>query len=354
MFNLFSSRKIGIDIGTGQIKIVELAKNKKGFDLKNYAIWTISSDGDDVIQTSSLNMLEEDIAGRIKDLVREAKIKTKKTVMSLSSFSAFSTVIEMPEMPQNELSQAIEFEAKHYIPIPLSEVHLDWAVVGERKIEKIDNIKKNSQFRKQEVLLVALPNDLLKKYEDIAQRTEVKLSALELETFALVRSLLGNSPEPTLVIDLGKRSTSLNIMERGIVFLSKNLDTGGNEISRSISRALNVSFERAEAVKKTLGLNADSNIKNVINTTLDIIVNEVERLLEIYTNKHKKKIEGVILTGGVANLIGLKDYFQKKINIGVEVGNPWKNVNYPKILEPTLTELSPTLTVAIGLAMRED
>lgn len=353
MLNLFSKNNVGIDIGTGQIKIVELYKNKSRFELKNYAVWTLAVDSDEVIQTSSLNMLEEDVANHIKNLLKKSNIKTKEIVMSLPAFSAFSTVMEMPKMPEKELGKAIEFEARHYIPVPLREVHLDWAVIREKKVEKIDNVAKNSQIQKQEVLLAAVPNDLLAKYEGIAKRASLKLKALELETFALTRVLAPSTPGSVLIIDLGKRSTSLNIVEQGVVFLSRNLDTASNEISRAIANSLSISFDRAEEIKKTMGMNGDANIRKVIGVTLDIIINEASRIIDTYFQKYQKKPAKIILVGGVANLKGLKEYFAQSLNMEVMLGNPWENVDYPKVLEPSLQDLSSTLTIAIGLAMRD-
>lgn len=345
---------MGIDIGTGQIKIVELQKNRGNFELKNYAVLNIAVDSEEVIQTSSLNMLEGDVILRIKNLIKQAGIIGKEVVMSISSFSAFSTLIEMPKMPEHELAKAIEFEARRYIPIPLREVHLDWAIIGDKKKESVDNLNRGKTAEKYEILLVALPNDLLKKYEKISFSIGIKLKSLELETFALTRALIGDTPNPMLLVDLGKRSTTLSIVEQGVVLLSKNLDIGGNEISRGISRALNISFERAETMKHSMELTGDNSLKKVVSMTLDIIISEINRLLDIYFQKHQKKAEKIILTGGMSNLKGFGEYFQTKLNLPIEKGNPWRNINYPKVLEPALTDLASVLSVAVGLALRGD
>lgn len=354
MLNLFSKNYIGIDIGTGQIKIVELAKTKNRWELKNYAIWTLGVDSDEVIQTSSLNMLEEDVSNHIKNLLKKAGIRSREAVMSLPAFSAFSTVVDMPKIPVKELGKAIEFEARHYVPIPLKEVHLDWAVVGDKAVEKVDPIMNNGSVLKQEVLIAAVPNDLLNKYESIAKKSGVRLKALELETFALSRALVSDAPGAILIIDLGKRNTSLNIVEQGVVFLSRNLDTASNEISRTIANSLGISFNRAEEIKKDIGMNGNANIKKVIGITLDIIINEAQRLVDTYWQKYRKKPNKAILVGGLSNLKGLREYFKERLNIETEIGNPWKNVLRPKVLEPVLGDLSSVLTIAVGLAMRNN
>lgn len=357
MFNSLSKSCLGIDIGTGQVKIVELQKGKNNYELKNYAIWNLAVDGDDVIQASSLNMLEEDVANHIKKLMKFAGLNAKEAVMSLPAFSTFVTVMELPVMPVSELGKAIEFEARHYIPVPLKEVHLDWTIIKDKKVERLDTANKDtSSIARQEILIAAVSNDLLNKYENIAKKVGVKLRALELETFALGRVLASNIAESVLIMDLGKRSSSLNIVEKGIVFLSRNLDTGGNEVSRAIAGSLGVNFSRAEEIKKTIGMNGDSNIKKVISLTLDVIINEAERLIDTYYQKYQKKPRKVILAGGLSGIKGLKEYLEENLHLDKEIiiGNPWKNISYPQILEPALRELAPVLTIAVGLAMRED
>lgn len=355
MINLFSKSRLGIDIGTGQVKIVELKKEKTGYELKNYAIWNLAVDGDDVIQTSSLNILEQDIVEHIKKLIKIAGLNSKEAVMSLPAFSTFATVMELPKIPDSELGRAIEFEATHYIPVPLKEVHLDWTVVRDKKVERLDIASKDaSRVARQEVLIAAVPNDLLNKYENIAKKVGVKLKALELETFALGRVLTSDTAEPVLIMDLGKRSSSLNIIEKGIVFLSRNLDIGGNEVSRAIASSLGVSFDRAEEIKKTMGIQGNSNIKKVIGLTLDSIINETERLIDTYYQKYQRKPVKIILTGGLSGIKGLKEYLEENLRIEIHVANPWKNISYSKVLEPALQELAPVLAIAVGLAMRDD
>jgi len=52
-------------------------------------------------------------------------------------------------------------------------------------------------------------------------------------------------------------------------------------------------------------------------------------------------------------LLNLSEYFSKRLNIQVIIGDPWNRVKYPPELRPVLSEAGPKLAVAIGLAMRE-
>src|SRR3990167_8755023 len=134
MFNLFGEKgKLGIDIGTAAIKIVELEKSGGRFALKNYGLFELK--GTDVQSSgpgtgqSILKLPDQEIIWGIKELIKKGSIKSTDAIASIPSFSTFTTIIEMPYLSEQELAKALPFEARKYIPIPLSEVVLDWSII---------------------------------------------------------------------------------------------------------------------------------------------------------------------------------------------------------------------------------
>ena len=53
----------------------------------------------------------------------ESKVKTPS--LPFPSFPTFATTISMPYLSEEEIAKAMPFEARKYIPVPLSEVQLD-------------------------------------------------------------------------------------------------------------------------------------------------------------------------------------------------------------------------------------
>ena len=82
-------------------------------------------------QASSLRMRDEQVAMLVKKFLRNPKSQQRKW-RCLCRFSGFSTIIDLPPMPKDELEKAIQFEARQYIPVPVSEVFLNSLVIGER------------------------------------------------------------------------------------------------------------------------------------------------------------------------------------------------------------------------------
>ena len=102
-----------------------------------------------------------------------------------------------------------------------------------------------------------------------------------------------------------------------------------------------------------LGSISQKRIPQAIKGILESIVDEIRYSLDLYTTQSKKRVEKIILSGGSAFLANLPQYLSKTLDMTVHIGDPWDRIMYPTELKPVLKELSPRLTVAVGLAMRE-
>ncbi|MBU3922949.1 type IV pilus assembly protein PilM [Patescibacteria group bacterium] len=358
MFSKKSKSILGIDIGTSSIKVVQLRKEENRFELETYG--ELSTFGylerlNETFQGTSLRTLEVVTREMIRILIEKAKVSTKDVIMAIPVFSSFVSIIELPEMAEKELAQAIEFEARKYVPIPLSEVILDW------KIIESGTIKNNSHlpsFNGKRILLIAVPKEVVNKYLKIAEDLKLKIKALELESFSLARSLIIDNKISVCILDIGARATSFTIVDKGIIQMSHSLDVAGAEMTKILAISLNIGSKRAEEFKLAYGFEnteeKKKEIKELLSVPMNKIINEIERMVNSYQEKTGRKIEKLILNGGSAQLSGLKEYIEEKLNIKTIIANPWAKVVYKSSLQQKLKEIGPQFSVAAGAAMRDD
>jgi len=373
-FSRKSRRQLGIDIGTSSIKIVELEHSGDHMTLINYGI----AEGLDFFgellpnsnAPSTLKMSDNDIAAVLRQILDATKIKTDEVVMSIPIFSSFLTVMELPPMSNKELENAVPFEARSYIPVPLAEVVLDWLIIPPRQEtatpekksadqpseDVVDQIAPLAQD-KLSVLLIAVPKEVVSKYQRIAVAAKLKLLALESESFSLARSLIGNDPSAILMVDFAARNTNLTVVDKGFIRLSHSADLSGKEMTKIIAHGLNITPARADELKRTAGissLGSNKGVAEILTPFLDRLTNEIERMITLYWRKENQKIEKMVLTGGSASMPGLTDYLSKRMNIQLVAGNPFSRIKFDPALTPlSKSELVTTLAVTIGLAMRE-
>jgi type IV pilus assembly protein PilM len=183
--------------------------------------------------------------------------------------------------------------------------------------------------------------------------------AIDTESFALIRSLVGKDKSPIMVVDMGSSRTSITIVEKGIPFLSRSINVGGTAVTRRIMEQMKVNEQDAERVKTDLeslpGADAGA-IPAVLSPVMQPILHEIKYAISLYSHMElteSKRVEKIILTGGSAHLPSLPEYLSAQLNMNCYRGDPWARVAYPQDLRPVLDEIGPRMSVAIGLAMRD-
>lgn len=360
IFDLFNSIKrniipsyLGVDIGTTSIKIVEVEKGDNAPKILNYAILENKASllrSNAIFQSAELKLFEEEMIQILKAIVEKMKPTSNQVIASLPVFSVFTTILKFPQMNEEELKKALLFQAKQYVPMSLSEIALDW--------QKIDEYEDERGFKTDVVLLIAVPQDLIKKYQRIFKAVNLSLLALEIEPISLVRSVIFNDKISTILVDIGNYTTSISFVENGVLKYITQIEFGGNSLTKSISNSLNINPLRAEEIKRELGIlgmGADFELVQAMISILDIIINEIKRAeynLGITLNKNIK-FERLILSGGGANLLGIENYFSKQLNIPIIKAEPFSHFEYNLQLQPLVKELNTLLAVALGLSLRE-
>ena len=357
---------VGIDIGSTSIKVVELGVEQGRPRLRTYGF--SERRGDSILEGSSKHL--EEIAELIKKVMKEAKVSSDRVITALPSYSVFSSVLNFPlSLSEKDLPSAIKWEAKKVIPLPIEEMSLSWNKLSETTEEESADVKTGSDDKKkkasfgrkksskkgsQKILLTGAPNSLVKKYVEIFKLANLKLVSLETESFALVRSLIGNDDSASMVVNFGSVSTTITIVEKAIPVLNRSIDMGGRNVTTLIAKSLNISEERASQFKQDVGLSdtGEGSLPKMIEQSLAPVVNEIRYTMNAWQNQTGGKVSKLVLTGGSANLPNLATFLSDELEIRAFLGDPWARVIYPEELKPVLNEVGSKLAVSVGLAMR--
>ncbi len=347
LFSGKPSRIIGIDVGTYSTKVVQLRYETGRAILETYGellnggyFKTAGTSG-----SGFLRYNDEEIANVLKDVATESKITARDAIFAVPAAASFITTIALPRVDASELAEAIPFEARKYIPIPLAEVVLDWDIVQDEENEKL--IK---------VLLVAVPRETIEKYRRIADLAKLRVRSLEIESFSAVRSLVRPDPTPTAIVNLGNQTTTLTVADRGMLVGSYSVGGGAEQLTLMLERGLAVTHERAETIKRDVGLSEkieEQEIVSIMTPFLETTFNELERLIAVYNRKAPRHIQKVILAGGGANLKGIVDFAASHFGVEVTRATPFGKVVTPAFIQPILREIGPSFATAIGCGLHE-
>lgn len=364
--NLFKSPDesvVGIDVGSSSVKVVQLRKKKGRAVLETYGELALGPYAGLSVGQST-NLPAEKIAEAIKDVLREANVTTVSAGVSIPFKSSLVSLIELPKADQKQLQEMIPLEARKYIPVPISEVTMDWWVVPNEYDDELDfiegvdedNNRTRPNDRKVQVLVVSIHNDVLSTYSKIVQDASLSASFFEIEMFSTTRSLLSGETNPVMIFDMGASSTKVYILDRGVVKYSHIINKGSQEITVSISKGLNVTFDRAEHVKRNLGTSSpqeEKNVYEIISLTLDFIFSEANTVILNYQRRFNKPVSKVILTGGGVAMKGVYELAKANFQTEVVLGDPFLKVEAPAFLEDVLKVTGLEFSTALGLALRK-
>jgi len=371
--SLFSKHEsyLGVDIGSGGIKLVELHKVKDRPQLWTYGIAEQSLDihlpelkekaPEDLLLNKNSNFKKEQniptlddprvtqYAELLKALLKATKVTTTNTVASLPVSYVFQAVVNLPIVEAKDLDHIIMAEIKKMLPRPIEEMQ----VVHQLIPNENNSEKEKEKFLR--VLVTAAPRELVAFYSAIFQKAGLQLKELETEPFALVRSLIGRDTSTSMIVDVGAERTSFFIVEQGLPITHRSITVGGNTVDAVLQRVLGLEKSAVQQAKVDLSRNPGKISNTEFSTFLDPITKEIEYSFDLFlhqTGNENKRPEKIILTGGSAALPFLQQEIQNKFSMRVFVGDPWARVVYQEELKKVLDNIGPRMSVALGLAMK--
>lgn len=351
--NLFGEKKndsvLGVDVGSSSLKVVQLRKKGETAVLETYGELALGPyAGAEVGQAT--NLPADKIAETLKDLIREANVTATEAGISIPFSRSLLTLVELPRAKSEEEQRTIiELEARKYIPVPVTEVQLDWFMVPEPLPEG------KEPSAKVKVLIVAVHNDELSLLQNVVIGSNLTASFYEIEIFSTVRSVVDEPVKPVLVIDIGASATKVYIVEHGVVAYSHNIPRGGQDVTRTIASAQGFAIGKAEALKKAHGFEEGNEVydRQTIELVYSRLFEEAKRVVTQFETAQGKKVSSVVLTGGGGVTRQLGAYAKTIFTVDVKVADPFSKAEAPAFMRPILQEIGPEFAVAFGLALRK-
>jgi len=357
-FKKKATSALGIDIGTSSIKVVQLQKKGNKAVLETYGELSLGPYGG-VSVGQSTNLTADKIAQAMNDLLseKEVAITTKTCGMAIPFKASLLLTMEMPSgIGQKEMAAMVPIEARKYIPVPTSDVTIDWSIIPRSEAEEIAAREKGERKAKTvNILLVAIHNNIINQYKEIVSKTGLDAKFFEIEIFSSMRAILEGVQWPVMIFDMGASTTKLYTVDRGLIQFSHTINKGSQDITANISRLLNISVEDAEVIKRSIGMGKTAegvDLSEAVTNVADSIFSEANRFLFDFEKKKNQNMKSVFLTGGGSALHGFRDLAAENFKTEVISGDPFEKVETPAFLQNVLKVTGPEFTVAVGAALR--
>jgi len=266
-------------------------------------------------------------------------------ICSLPESKTFLKFIELPTCPKEQIKEKIYEILPQHLPMAIEDVYLDWQIISQDS----DSIK---------ILVGASSKPIVDSYIKAIDSAGLIPVTLEIEAIAITRLLAEsiNDLEPQIIIDIGASRTGLFLYDNNTVQFTVSLPISGNKITNLIKETLELDFEKAERAKIVCGLDRDKchgALLEIFSDTVDELISSIEKTVAFYYDNfsNTRKITKVTLCGGGSNMIGISPIMSSKLNLKVEISNPWKNIVNPDSSYFN-SQKSQSFITALGLGLR--
>ncbi len=343
----FFSKKnagVGLDLGSEWLKMVKIRPGKGDLVLESLARcpW---QPGD--LDNNSAT------AKKINGLWSEMQLRDQVVVSSMAGHAVIVKRVAFEAESTKTIGDTVLKDARQYIPFDINDVYLDYQVLGPGQKEK-----------SYEVLLVASKKKVVQNLSDVVTQSGLSLSVIDVDSFALCNSFEHNYPEfqekPVYLLDIGGAQSVFCIYHKGQPAFLREVSFGGRAVTESLASILGLKRLDAERIKlsgkQDLGEKELKAISDSVNKTFKNWCDELKRLIGFYhsSSTNVTPADSLYLSGGGALLGGLRDVFQKELNLEVHYHNPFRKVYVDNnaFQKEYLDEIGPQMVVPFGLALR--
>jgi len=338
---------VGLDIGSSVLKAGEIIVSKKGFTLKNFGMISIAPGA---IEEGNIND-PENVANSIRQLFKANNIKEKKVALSIGGYSVIVKKIDVQTATEEQLQEFIHSEAEQYIPFDISEVNIDYQILGETEADS----------NQMSVILVAAKKEMIGEYINLVQMAGLNPCIIDVDAFALQNIFEANydltdKDENIVLIDIGANKTSLNLLKgRSSVFM-RDVSLGCSQINQQIISLIDCSFIEAEQLK--LGKQADKispdDLKQIVSSVVSEWSIEIRRALDFYYSANPdEQIKSIMLSGGGAYIKEFRQLLATETSSDIEIINPFKKLHVAEHFDPSyLEQIAAQASICMGLALR--
>jgi type IV pilus assembly protein PilM len=355
---------LGIDISSSAIKLIEVEPNQDGYRVLSYGVLPLPPGA--VVDREIIDV--EETAKVLKQVYEDSKTSSSNVAVAVSGASVISNVIDVPvALSEKQLEARVELEAETIILFPLDQVNLDFAVVGQNPLSK-DELR---------VQVVACQRDSVDRRLEVIIQAGLDPTVVDVESFAFARAykqlidtattnprqsdhmvkkgIGSDTQEVVALIDIDASVFTFVVISQEMVVYSLEQPFGGKQLTEDIQRHYNLSWAEAGKAKRKGGLGSDY-VETMLDPFKDLLIQHIKRSIQVfYSSTEIKKIDRLMLSGGVSKVTGLPDEISKATGIPTEIVDLLKNITLSsKVSRSRLLSDMPAMMLAFGLALSKE
>ncbi|MFQ5952368.1 MAG: type IV pilus assembly protein PilM [Candidatus Omnitrophota bacterium] len=326
---------VGLDIGSYSIKVVSLKKENEvsiltGYNVKNIPLDAKSSDTERLI----------------REALEEIDLHPTEVNLGISGPNVIVRFVDLPKMNKDQLSSALSFEAEKYIPFNINEVVMDFIILGDA-----------AEAGQMRVLIAAAKRELIDSRVSLLDNLGIGVDVMDIDSFSNFNAFVASNPDieekGNAFLEFGHSESNVLISIGKDPCFMRQIQIGGRDIAKAISKDMGISVEKAEDLKLHADQISGERVRQSSFTVLEEIMKEMQLSFGYFENRYNTAVSNIFCSGGMIFQEGVMEYFETKTELNVQKWSPIKGVEVAEVLSRQDIDLvGSQLSVSIGLALR--
>jgi type IV pilus assembly protein PilM len=349
-FESFTKRNrdelVAVDLGSRTTKAVYLKRGPQGVTLSGYTMLDAP--------IFEKNLSAESLAEHLAAVHQALGSKTKQLSLAIGVNDALVRLVEMPRIPVSDLRQVLKHNSKTYLQQDLAGNVFDCQVVTEDPLSATKEAAGGGQLQKQNVLVAGAKQQIIDTVLEGAKEAGLVLEHVvpgligPLNTLELALPDVFNQ-EAIALVDLGFKSSSICLVQRGEFVLSRVVGIGGDRLTAAVSESMNISYPEAEGIK----VGMPQEIQQTLESVLTPLGRELRASIDFFEHQQDRAVTQVFVTGGSSRSELIVQALQSELMLECKVWDPTKTLQLELAPQPAaeLEQVAPQLAVAVGAAL---
>src|SRR6476469_329379 len=342
---LFGRKKttVGLDIGSGLVKVAVIDHSKKEPELVKAAVAPLLADA--IVEGEVMD--PGIVAEAVQTALAAAGVKSKNVVTAVGGRDVIIKKISIERVKESQARELMRWEAEQHVPFDMESVELDFQILDP-----------DGEGLEMSVLLVAAKRELIESKIRVLVDAGLEPGILDVEAFALHNAFEVNHPDAMNgvvgLLNIGHDVTNINILDDGVPLLTRDLTVGTRRFREDLQRERGLSADDAQALIQ--GYDRSPHLEAVIETRGEEIAVGIERAAAFLAqNARSKQMRSIYTCGGGSRIPGLNEMLAKRLKLTVQQANPLANltVRDGALASLVTDEIAPLLMLPIGLALRQ-
>jgi len=333
---------LSIDLGARATKAVLLDRVQDSFSLSRYLI----TDAPIYEKGIPQGLLTE----HLRSVVDKMEPKTRQVIIAVSSEDSILRSTEMPLLPLSDMRQMLKFNAKSYLQQDLRDYVFDCYIVPPASKVASDAGKIPSKYK---VWVGGTRREWLANLEAAIKAAGLVADQITLAVLGPINALELAEPEVFVkevvaLVDLGFRTTTISILNKGDLCLNRTVEIGGDKLTAGLSEAMSISYAEAEGIKIGMPKEVETHLQPLIAP----LGRELRASMDFFEHQCEKTVAKTLVSGGAARSEFILQLLQTELSVPC---HPWVPTAAVQLsLSPQqmteIEQVSGQLAVAIGAA----